>query len=97
MAGPIHAASGTGDVQMLAESQGTDHICSFSAHESGAVATAASFILRDGTDGTGTPVIFVELAGDASINISYGEPIRFMNGVFLDRTSGTTEVTVHVR
>jgi hypothetical protein len=94
MADAAHAASGTADVQLVT---GAGKLTGYSAHESGTVATATSLRLRDGTDATGTPLVFVELAADASSNVSFAHPIEFHRGLFLDRAAtGESEITVYV-
>lgn len=90
---PVHVASGTADVQVLSSSC---DLYSLSARESGAVGTASSFILRDGTSAAGTPAVFVEVAADSSINVSYPNGLRFSTGIYVDRVSGETELSVHV-
>ena len=94
MGNPISIATGTADAQVVTGSQ---KVTGLSARESGTVATAASFVLRAGTTATAPAVVFVELAGDASVNLNYTDPVKFANGIFLDRVSGETEVTVYVK
>ena len=94
MAQPIPVATGLGDVQV---STGAQKVSGLSARESGTVATAASFVLRNGTTATAPAVIFVELAADGATNLNYADPIRFPDGIFLDRVSGETQVTVFVK
>ena len=94
MASPIPIATGTADAQV---STGSQKVTGLSARESGTVATAASFILRAGTTATAPAIVFVELAGDASVNFNYTDPVKFADGIFLDRVSGETQVTVFVK
>lgn len=58
----------------------------------------ASFILRDGTDARGDPVVFVSLPAGEAVTKDFGalRGVEFQSGIFLDRVSGETEVTAYI-
>lgn len=94
MADAIAVASGTADAQAFT---GAGKLAGFSAHESGAVATATSLIIRDGTSVAGKALAYVELATNASETVAFPDPIEFQTGLFIDRAAtGETAVTVYV-
>lgn len=93
MANHLNALTGLNDALLH---NGPCKLKGFSARESGTVATAAAFVLRDGIDATGKAIAFVELQGDRSELVTFVEPIECKVGLFLDRVSGETEVVAYV-
>lgn len=95
MANYSNVAAGTGDAQVVT---GKGRLLGFSARESAGTPAAASFILRDGTSASGTPIVFVNLAASETLNGDYGgiNGIEFANGLYLDRVSGTTDLSVYL-
>lgn len=89
---PVPIATGTTDAQVVA---GATYLSGYSARESATVGAGASFVLRDGTDTSGTAVALVELAANQSVQVAFTYPIYFGTGIFLDRTEGETAVTVY--
>jgi hypothetical protein len=65
----------------------------FSCDETTNAATA-KFVIRDGVDNTGAARVFVNLGANESDRDWFGEGMRMDNGIFVDRTQGTTEVVV---
>lgn len=94
MANYFAAGSDTADV---AGPAGRGKLLGFSARESASSAAAASFIIRDGTSTAGPAIAFVELGPDQSINGDWGAigGIELATGIFIDRTAGTTDITVY--
>lgn len=66
----------------------------FSCDETTGSATA-KFVIRDGVDATGAARVFVNLGANESDRDWFGDDgIRMDNGIYVDRTQGTTEVVV---
>jgi hypothetical protein len=66
----------------------------FSCDETTGAATA-KFVIRDGVDATGAARVFVTLGANESDRDWFGEGgIRMDNGIYIDRTQGTTELVV---
>lgn len=90
MATRVNVASGTADVQAVS---GATELHGYSIRESALVAAAATVILRDGTDATGVPLVYIELAADRSETRRLAS-IDVATGVFVDRVAGETELTI---
>lgn len=85
-------ATGTGDVQIVTSPV---RLIGYSVFESAGTPAAASLTLRDGTSTAGTPVVSVELAQNTSETRTLGgNGVLVGGGIFLDRTSGETTVTI---
>lgn len=90
---PHPSAANTTDIALTSVA---GRLMSFSCSESTGSA-GAKFYLRDGTDSTGTIVAIVTLAPGESVRDSFGpNGITLTAGLWLDRVSGTTEVTAAV-
>lgn len=87
------SASGTGDATVRSE---RSTLMGVIVNESAATAAAAEVVIRDGTDATGAEVLRLQVAADESDGIWLGpQGVRCNNGIFIDRTAGTTIVTVY--
>lgn len=65
----------------------------FSVHET--AAAVATAVIRDGTSTSGVPVAYISLAAAGGQTQWFGpQGIVCTNGIFLDRVTGTTEITV---
>lgn len=81
----------------LAVYTGSVTLMGFAFRESGVVAAAASFIIRDGTTAAGEMVIPVNLLADESVREWFGdEGISFDSGIFLDMELGSVEGSLFV-
>jgi hypothetical protein len=90
-----NAASGTADAQMIAATPSL-RLVGFTAKENAGSPALAEFILRNGTSTAGTPVAHVKLGAGESVRDWFGPGgISVAAGVYLDRISGTTDVTIH--
>lgn len=91
---PTAVASGTGDAQGVAAAANLRYV-GFTCRENAGSPAAAEFILRHGTDNTGTPLAFVKLAANES-RADWNGPdgVAAASGIFVDRVSGTTEITI---
>lgn len=76
-----NVATGTGDAQAVT---GATELHGYSIRESSGTPAVATVILRDGTDATGTPLVFIELAANASETRRLPS-IDVSSGVFVDR------------
>ncbi|WP_128803716.1 MULTISPECIES: hypothetical protein [unclassified Streptomyces] len=92
MARAIPVATGTADAQILT---GSGTLLGFSCQESAGTPAAAAFVLRDGTDNTGVPLAFVQLAQGAS-QAAQLPAVTFTDGLYLDRTDGESEAVVYL-
>lgn len=87
-------ASDTADVQGVAASAGL-RLLGFSCRENAGSPAAAEFIIRNGTAASDPPVAFVKLAASESVREFMGDAgISCPNGIFIDRVTGTTEITI---
>lgn len=87
-------ASGTADVAAVAAADGR-RLFGFSCRESDGTPAAAEFIIRHGVADTAPAVIFVNLAANGSQTEWFGfDGLPFQNGIFVDRISGTTEISL---
>lgn len=87
-------ASGTADVQGLSARPGLI-LMGFSVTEDAATAAAAEVIIRHGTSTSGEELYGVTLSADQSTR-EWCAPngIQAHNGIFIDRVSGTTKLTL---
>lgn len=89
------AASGTADVQIVAAATSL-RLVGLTAKESAGSPASASFVLRHGTSTAGTPLVHVNLGAGESVRDWFGPGgMVASSGVYLDRLTGTTDVTVH--
>lgn len=86
----VVVASGTADV--LALPSGV--LMGYSIRESGTVPAAAVVVLKHGPDAAGAPIAAISLAADG-IETRELPAIRCPNGIFLDRESGETTVSLY--
>lgn len=90
-------ASGTADVQGIAAAANT-RLVGWSITEDAATAAAAEVILRHGTLVSDPIIAQVNLAANESIRDWFGpDGIGVANGVFVDRVSGTTALTLFTK
>src|SRR6266542_3498934 len=90
----VNEASGTGDHQTVVATSGL-RLIGVTAKEDAGTAAAAEFIFRNGTDTSGTPIYYCKLGANESVRDWFGpEGIPCAAGLFLDRVSGTTAITV---
>lgn len=87
----LRAESGT-DGALLTDGAGT--LTGFSVRESAGTPGAASFVLRDGVDDTGAPLVFVQLGQGDTQTLALA--VSYRTGLFLDRTDGETEAAVYI-
>jgi hypothetical protein len=87
-------SSGTGDVQVLA-ADNHNRLTGFSCRENAGTPAAAEFIIRNGTSTSAPAVAFVRLNASESVREYFGEGIQCPKGIFIDRISGTTHLTVY--
>lgn len=92
MSHAIPAASGTAGTQITS---GSGDLIGISCRESAGTPAAATLVIRDGTDASGKPLVFVNLAQSTAQTLQL-PPVHFTAGLYLDRTSGTSEVVVHI-
>jgi hypothetical protein len=88
---PTASAAATASVQLVA---GAGRLLSFSARETTGSASAV-FRLRDGSGGT--IMATVALVAGESVRDGYPNGIAYSTSLYLERVSGTTEVTVATR
>lgn len=90
MSRSISLAAGAGDVQATT---GNVTLVGFSVRES--TASAATLVLRDGTT-TGDPIkVTIGLAAGAG-QVTALPAVDFSTGIFVDRTTGTTELVLYI-
>lgn len=95
MAVGFSSANTTADV-VISSSQGA-RVMGWHANEDATTAAVAEFVIRNGSSTAGDPVIPVNLAANGSDHEWFGPMgVVFSQGVFLDRLSGTTTVTVFI-
>ena len=86
----IPVAAGTGDVQGFT---GATTLVGYSIRET--TAAVAVVQLRDGT-GTGDPLRVTIGLGAGAGQVAPLPAIQFDTGIFVDRTSGTTELVLYI-
>lgn len=86
--------SGTSDAQGVAATANL-RLIGFSCRENAGSPAAAEFILRHGTADTAPAIAFVKLAASGSVTqwLGFGG-IGCPNGIFVDRVSGTTHISL---
>lgn len=90
----VHVASGTTDAQGIAAQAGL-RLMGFSVTEDAATAAAAEVALRHGTLATDTELFGVTLVANESVREFFLlGGIDAPNGIFVDRVSGTTKLTL---
>lgn len=86
-------AAGTGDVAVRAAQDGLV-LMGYSAKET--AGSAAALTIRNGTSTSDPAVAHCSLAANEAKLISLSDlGIKCPNGIFLDRTTGTTEVVIY--
>ena len=93
---PVPIASGTGDLQAVAATAGLQ-LMGFSITEDAATAATARLRLHHGTANTDPELFDVTLAPGESAREFISEGIAVADGLYLDRVSGTTRLTLYVR
>lgn len=84
--------SGTADASIAAATPGL-RLLGYGVKEN--AAAAASLIIRHGTSTAGTPLVPMSFGANESVRDWFGPGgIACPNGLFLDRVTGTTEVTI---
>ena len=93
MANYENSPNADGDIALVT---GRGNLKGLSAKETSGSA-AAKFVLRDGTSTSGTPILYVNVSADATVNGDLVPPegIEFQTGLFLARLSGAVDVTVY--
>jgi hypothetical protein len=90
-------ASGTGDHQTIGATAGL-RLMKITAKEDAGTPGLAEFIFRDGTSTAGTAIYFCKLGSSESVRDDFGpDGLPCPNGLFLDRVSGTTDITVFTK
>lgn len=90
-----NAASGTADVQMLPATTSL-RLMGYSSKENAGSPVNAEFILRNGTSTADTPLAHVKLGPNESVRDWFGPGgLIASGGIYLDRISGTTDITIH--
>ncbi|HYE85973.1 MAG TPA: hypothetical protein VEA16_06440 [Vicinamibacterales bacterium] len=90
-------ASGTGDAQAITAVAGTI-LLGFSITENAGTPAAARVRLHLGTDNTGTELFDVTLAASESVREWFGASgPDISTGLYMDRVSGTTRLTIYTR
>ncbi|MCW2767531.1 MAG: hypothetical protein JWO11_3490 [Nocardioides sp.] len=90
MAYSVVVPAGTGDVQAVT---GAAELVGFSVRET--TAAAATLVLRDGTSTAGALQVLMTLAAGSS-QTSVLPAVVFSTGIFVDRTTGTTELVLYL-
>ena len=94
---PNTITSGTGDTAVVAATAGL-RLMGFACQEDAGTPAAASFYLRHGDDATDPILIPVKLAASESRADWFGpDGIAAASGIYLDRVTGTTQVTVFTK
>ena len=91
--GMTAAASGSGDVAMVATTPGLRFV-GFACQESAGSPAVANFRLRHGAADSAPILAPVELNSNESAREWWYPGVDAPNGIFLERTAGSTEVTV---
>lgn len=89
MSSSIAVAAGTGNVQVTT---GSATLVGLSYRET--AAAVATLVIRDGTT-TGDPIRFVLNTAALASGSAVLPAVTFTNGVFLHRSTGTTELVLH--
>ena len=94
---PTVIASGTADVQGIAATNNL-RLVGYSITEDADPAAAAELSLRHGTLATDPEIFGITLTADQSVREGlWKEGIGVPNGVFVDRISGTTRLTLFTK
>lgn len=94
---PNTVASGTGDTAIVAATASL-RLIGFACKEDAGSPAAAEFILRHGDDAADPILIPVKLAAGESRADWFGpDGIACASGIFLDRVTGTTQVTIFTK
>jgi hypothetical protein len=91
---PLQLETGTADVTLLS---GRGHLIGWSLRESATVAAAASVVFRDGSATGNILAIVTPFAADGTDMFTFDSPVRFNEGLYVERESGETEGAVYVR
>lgn len=86
-------ASGAASVQGIAPQPGL-RLTGFSITEDAATPAAARVRLRHGTDGTGPEMFDIKLSADQSTRESFAPGIAAQGGIYIERVTGTTRITL---
>lgn len=86
----VVVASGTADV--LAVPSGV--LMGYSIRESATIAAAAVVVLKHGADASGAPIATVSLVADGIAGATL-PAVSCPNGIFVDRESGETTVSLY--
>lgn len=92
MSRSIHIASAATDAQAVT---GPATLVGLSVRESAGTPAAASLVLRDGTSTAGEIVAVVELAANES-KVLLLPAVRIVDGIFVDREAGSSELIVYI-
>lgn len=95
MAAVASSSTGTGDVQAV--NRGAV-VVGVNVVEVATTPAAAEVVIRDGTDATGAEIVRFKLAAEGTVTAWYGDlGVLCTTGVFVDRVSGETRVTVYTK